>query len=57
MRGLEATKPELRERLPQNAIAAKLSERGVKTAHGGVWTHVQVGAILHPFEVASAAAA
>ena len=57
MRGLEATKPELRERLPQNAIAAKLSERGVKTARGGVWTHVQVGAILHPFEVESAAAA
>jgi DNA invertase Pin-like site-specific DNA recombinase len=33
-----------------NAIAAKLNERNVKTARGGVWTHVQVGAILHPFE-------
>ena len=55
MRGLEATKPELRERLPQNAIAAKLSERGVKTARGGVWTHVQVGAILRPFEVMAVA--
>ena len=33
-----------------NAIAAKLNERGVKTARGGVWTHVQVGAILRPFE-------
>ena len=32
-----------------NAIAAKLNERNVKTARGGVWTHVQVGAILHPF--------
>ncbi len=26
-----------------NAIAAKLNERGVKTARGGKWTHVQVG--------------
>ena len=34
-----------------NAIAQKLNERNVKTAHGGVWTHVQVGAILHPFEL------
>jgi hypothetical protein len=33
-----------------NAIAAKLNERNVKTARGGKWTHVQVGAILHPFE-------
>jgi DNA invertase Pin-like site-specific DNA recombinase len=33
-----------------NAIAQKLNERNVKTARGGVWTHVQVGAILHPFE-------
>jgi hypothetical protein len=33
-----------------NAIAAKLNERNVRTARGGVWTHVQVGAILHPFE-------
>jgi DNA invertase Pin-like site-specific DNA recombinase len=40
-----------------NAIAAKLNERNVKTARGGTWTHVQVGAILHPFEVASAAVA
>ena len=32
-----------------NAIAAKLNERNVRTARGGVWTHVQVGAILHPF--------
>jgi DNA invertase Pin-like site-specific DNA recombinase len=40
-----------------NAIAAKLNERNVRTARGGVWTHVQVGAILHPFEGASAAAA
>jgi DNA invertase Pin-like site-specific DNA recombinase len=38
-----------------NAIAAKLNERNVRTARGGVWTHVQVGAILHPF-VASAVA-
>ena len=40
-----------------NAIAAKLNERNVRTARGGVWTHVQVGAILHPFEDVSAAAA
>src|SRR3984893_5132779 len=32
-----------------NAIAAKLNERNVRTARGGVGTHVQVGAILHPF--------
>jgi len=32
-----------------NQIAAKLNERNVKTARGGKWTHVQVGAILHPF--------
>jgi Recombinase len=38
-----------------NAIAAKLNERNVRTARGGKWTHVQVGAILHPF-VASAGA-
>jgi hypothetical protein len=38
-----------------NAIAAKLNERNVRTARGGVWTHAQVGAILHPF-VASAVA-
>jgi DNA invertase Pin-like site-specific DNA recombinase len=29
-----------------NAIAAKLNERGVKTARGGKWTHVQVAAAL-----------
>ena len=29
-----------------NAIAAKLDERAVKTARGGKWTHVQVGAAL-----------
>jgi hypothetical protein len=33
-----------------NAIAAKLNERNVRTARCGVWTHVQVGAILHPFD-------
>ena len=31
------------------AIAAKLNERNFRTARGGTWTHVQVGAILHPF--------
>ena len=36
-----------------NAIAQKLNERNVRTARGGTWTHVQVGAILHPFEVAA----
>src|ERR1700730_8788399 len=40
-----------------NAIAAKLNERNVRTARGGVWTHVQVGAILHPFTGASVALA
>jgi DNA invertase Pin-like site-specific DNA recombinase len=39
-----------------NAIAAKLNERNVRTARGGVWTHVQVGAILHPFEASAVAA-
>ena len=39
-----------------NAIAAKLNERNVNTARGGVWTHVQVGTILHPFEVSAAVA-
>jgi len=29
-----------------NAIAAKLNERNVRTARGGTWTHVQVGAIF-----------
>jgi hypothetical protein len=40
-----------------NAIAAKLNERNVRTARGGAWTHVQVGAILHPFAAASVVAA
>jgi DNA invertase Pin-like site-specific DNA recombinase len=40
-----------------NAIAAKLNERNVRTARGGVWTHMQVGAILHPFDGASVALA
>jgi DNA invertase Pin-like site-specific DNA recombinase len=39
-----------------NAIAAKLNERNVKTARGGVWTHVQVSRILHPFEASAASA-
>jgi hypothetical protein len=39
-----------------NAIAKKLNERNVRTARGGKWTHVQVGAILHPFAVAAASA-
>jgi DNA invertase Pin-like site-specific DNA recombinase len=39
-----------------NAIASKLNERNVKTARGGLWTHVQVGAILRPFEGATVAA-
>jgi DNA invertase Pin-like site-specific DNA recombinase len=37
-----------------NAIAAKLNERNVRTARGGTWRHVQVGAILHPFVGANA---
>jgi DNA invertase Pin-like site-specific DNA recombinase len=40
-----------------NAIATKLNERNVRTARGGTWTHVQVGAILHPFDGASAVVA
>jgi hypothetical protein len=43
--------------MSHKAIAAKLNERNVKTARGGTWTHVQVGAILHPFEGASVGAA
>ena len=39
-----------------NQIAAKLNERNVRTARGGRWTHVQVGAILHPFEPSAAVA-
>jgi len=37
-----------------NAIAAKLNERNVKTARGGKWTHVQVGAVLRPFDASAA---
>jgi hypothetical protein len=40
-----------------NAIAAKLNERNVRTARGGVWTHVQVGTILRPFEGSAVSAA
>jgi DNA invertase Pin-like site-specific DNA recombinase len=40
-----------------NAIAGKLNERNVPTARGGKWTHVQVGAVLRPFGVASVAGA
>jgi hypothetical protein len=43
--------------MSHNAIAAKLNERNVKTARGGIWTHVQVWAIPHPFEGASVGAA
>jgi DNA invertase Pin-like site-specific DNA recombinase len=44
------------ERTKAALQAAKArGERNVRTARGGVWTHVQVGAILHPF-VASAGA-
>jgi hypothetical protein len=39
-----------------NAIAAKLNERNVRTARGGKWTHVQVGAVLRPFEQSAAVA-
>jgi DNA invertase Pin-like site-specific DNA recombinase len=38
-----------------NAIATELNKRNVKTARGGTWTHVQVGAIMHPFEVGAVA--
>jgi hypothetical protein len=38
----------------RNAIAAKLNERNVRTARGGKWTHVQVGAVLRPFVEAAA---
>jgi DNA invertase Pin-like site-specific DNA recombinase len=37
-----------------NAIAAKLNERNVRTPRGGKWTHVQVGAVLRPFEQSAA---
>jgi hypothetical protein len=40
-----------------NAIAAKLNARNARTARGGTWTHVQVGAILRPFDGASTAEA
>ena len=36
-------------------IARALAARGIPTARGGAWTPVQVGAILHPFDVATAA--
>ena len=39
-----------------NAIAQQLNARNVKTARGGTWTHVQVGAILHPFDAGAVAA-
>ena len=39
-----------------NAIAAKLNERRVPTARGGKWTHMQVGAVLRPFEASAAVA-
>jgi DNA invertase Pin-like site-specific DNA recombinase len=35
-----------RDGTSNNAIAAQLNERNVKTARGGKWTHVQVGNIL-----------
>jgi hypothetical protein len=35
--------------ISHNAIAAKPNERNVRTARGGKWTHVQVGAVLRPF--------
>jgi DNA invertase Pin-like site-specific DNA recombinase len=38
-----------------NQIAAELNKRNVKTARGGTWTHVQVGAILHPFDAGAVA--
>jgi hypothetical protein len=38
-----------------NAIAAKLNERNVRTAPGGRWTHVQVGAVLRPFDASVSA--
>jgi Recombinase len=34
-----------------NAIASKLNERNVKTARGGVWTHVQVQEVPDHAEV------
>jgi DNA invertase Pin-like site-specific DNA recombinase len=37
-----------------NAIAAKLNERSVPTARGGRWTHMQVAAVLRPFEQSAA---
>ena len=32
--------------ISRNAIAAELNRRGVRTARGGSWSHVQVGLIL-----------
>ena len=37
-----------------NAIAGKLNERRVPTARGGKWTHMQVAAVLRPFEGSAA---
>ena len=34
----------------RNAIAAELNKRGVRTARGGAWTHVQVG--MNPDRIA-----
>jgi hypothetical protein len=39
-----------------NAIATKLNERNVRTARGGKWIHVQVGAVLRPFEASAVGA-
>jgi hypothetical protein len=35
---------------------AKLNERNVRTARGVKWTHVQVGAVLRPFEASAVGA-
>jgi hypothetical protein len=42
--------------LAKSAIAAKLNERNVRTARGVKWTHVQVGAVLRPFEASAVGA-
>jgi DNA invertase Pin-like site-specific DNA recombinase len=39
-----------------NAIAGKLNERRVPTARGGKWTHMQVAAVLRPFEASAVGA-
>jgi hypothetical protein len=33
---------------------ADMADRNVRTARGGKWTHVQVGAVLRPFEAGAA---